>query len=138
MPPGQYYIVLEAPDDVVPLISYIALRSVNTICYVPPGRNMNTYERLVSLIIDFRRRANFMATKLAHVTNLITVGCDSTKSKKIKQAFAQFKPLGTRILLRPADKTWTTCLSKSLADSLVYWGVPLSIDDCKYTPYATR
>lgn len=50
MPAGHYYIVLDAPNntDIALLISYIALRSLKTVCYIPPNRGLKNFRTAVS------------------------------------------------------------------------------------------
>ncbi|CAE6465936.1 unnamed protein product [Rhizoctonia solani] len=121
LPAGHYYVVLDGANDIdiIPIITYIALKSDKTICYVPPKKDLDQCLRLIKSI-----------------SNIDGMGCSSTKPKKVKVAVNAFKLNKARILLRKAAPEWHVCWSKSLADFLIYCGTPSDlpsyIDECRW------
>lgn len=48
LPAGHYYLVLNEPLDMIPLMAYLALRGTRTVCYLPENTVWNAYQQLVS------------------------------------------------------------------------------------------
>ncbi|CUA74647.1 Putative disease resistance protein At4g11170 [Arabidopsis thaliana] [Rhizoctonia solani] len=108
IPSGNYYIVLntEQDRDIIPIISYIALNSKKTMCYIPSSKNMVTYKHLI---------------EIAYSNTILSASVTHTS---IEAAVAGLKLVKGGILLRNATKDWNSFLSDSLVDCLVYCGVP--------------
>lgn len=114
-PDGHYYIVLDETSDIdiVPFIAYIALHSKKTICYLPAAgtrsRNLVSLQKLIESLADLKALSSFSPDEL-------------------RPSIGQFNSQGYRILLRLADESWGTSFNTPVVDSLIYWGVPSSVD----------
>ncbi|CAE6490733.1 unnamed protein product [Rhizoctonia solani] len=125
LPLGHYYIVLDNANDkdIISMIAHIAMNTSKVICYIPKDKNLSQYQRLINLL-----------------TGVNAIVPDTGKYKKFKpQRNKQLKAAKKRlksgvigVLLRTIVKDWYSFLSNSLADSLIYCGVPTNLSRCKY------
>ncbi|KAH7325333.1 hypothetical protein B0J17DRAFT_772454 [Rhizoctonia solani] len=117
LPTGHYYIVLDKANnlDMISLIAHIVMNTSKAICYIPKDKSLSQYQRLINLM-----------------TGINAIVPSETKNKKykivkkrqIKSATKRLRSNEDGVLLRGIEKNWYSFLSSSLADSLIYCGVP--------------
>ncbi|CAE6512370.1 unnamed protein product [Rhizoctonia solani] len=107
LPVGHYYIVVDRANDtdIIPIIAYIALNTKKVICHVP-ANDLTRYHTLV--------------TSIANV-NVITSG------RKAKAPTNRLKSEVRGVLLRSIAREWNSYWAKSLADCVIYCGVPADL-----------
>ncbi|CUA68936.1 hypothetical protein RSOLAG22IIIB_08190 [Rhizoctonia solani] len=113
LPAGHFYIVLDIANDMnlIPIIAYLSTKHEKVICHVPSDKFLPGYQRLINLI------------------SAVTVisPSPSVPGNQIKGMTNRLK-LGRGVLLRPIATDWNSFFSKSVANAVLYCGVPTDLD----------
>ncbi|CAE6486355.1 unnamed protein product [Rhizoctonia solani] len=113
LPAGHFYIVLDIANDMnlIPIIAYLSTKHEKVICHVPSDKFLPGYQRLINLI------------------SAVTVisPSPSVPGNQIKGMTNRLK-LGRGVLLRPIATDWNSFFSKSVANAVLYCGVPMDLD----------
>ncbi|CAE6504312.1 unnamed protein product [Rhizoctonia solani] len=109
-PAGHYYIILDTVNDIdiIPMTAYIATVHNKVICHLPGDKVLTGYQWLLSLISDVN----------------VIVPSPLAQGKQFKAMAGRLKSEKSGIMLRHAGSDWNAFWSKSLADCILFWGMP--------------